>query len=128
MPREVALTMPKMSMTMESGELLEWTKSVGDRVMAGEVVASVATDKVDMDVESPVDGTLIRTVADPGAVVGVGQPLGFLETESEGLMDGLLDVFDSAAAGTGGDVESIGPALSALRPREPSRWRVSTPW
>ena len=57
---EMALTMPKMSMTMEEGIMVAWFKDAGDTVAAGEPVCEVTTDKVEMEVESPVDGTLSR--------------------------------------------------------------------
>ncbi len=91
MAREVPLFMPKMSMTMETGELLSWAKSEGDVVKAGDVVAEVQTDKVNMEVESSVDGVLTRIVAQPGSVLSVGAPLAFLTTESDDLMEGLFD-------------------------------------
>jgi len=91
MAREVPLFMPKMSMTMETGELLSWAKSEGDVVKAGDVVAEVQTDKVNMEVESSVDGVLTRIVAQPGSVLNVGAPLAFLTTESDDLMEGLFD-------------------------------------
>ena len=91
MAREVPLFMPKMSMTMKTGELLSWAKSEGDVVKAGDVVAEVQTDKVNMEVESSVDGVLTRIVAQPGSVLNVGAPLAFLTTESDDLMEGLFD-------------------------------------
>ncbi|GAA5174806.1 dihydrolipoamide acetyltransferase family protein [Pseudonocardia eucalypti] len=84
---EVPLVMPKMSMTMTEGILVEWCLEPGDEVSAGDVVCVVSTDKVDMDVESPVDGTLTRLTAHPDDVVPVGTPLAYLQTESESLLD-----------------------------------------
>lgn len=91
MSTDVPLFMPKMSMTMESGELLSWEVEAGAGVRAGDVVAVVQTDKVDMEVESPVDGTIARFTADPGAIVDVGAPIAYITTDSDSLMSGLLD-------------------------------------
>ena len=91
MSREVPLLMPKMSMTMETGEVLSWLKTEGDAVTAGDPIAEVQTDKVDMEIESPVTGTLIRIVAGPGMVLEVGAPMGFITSEAEDLMAGLFD-------------------------------------
>jgi pyruvate dehydrogenase E2 component (dihydrolipoamide acetyltransferase) len=88
--REIPLLMPKLSMTMEDGEVVAWLKAEGDEVRAGEAVCEVGTDKTSMEVESPVDGTLARIVASPEAVVAVGQPIAYLTTEAEGLLDDLL--------------------------------------
>ncbi|HEX6756484.1 MAG TPA: 2-oxo acid dehydrogenase subunit E2 [Mycobacteriales bacterium] len=88
---EVPLVMPKMSMTMETGEVVGWRVSVGDTIAAGDVVCEVLTDKVDMEVESPVGGTVARIVAGAQETVPVGQPLAFIATDSDELLAGLLD-------------------------------------
>ncbi|MEU0507606.1 dihydrolipoamide acetyltransferase family protein [Amycolatopsis sp. NPDC006125] len=88
---EAPLVMPKMSMTMTEGTLVAWHKSEGDEVRAGEVVCEVATDKVDMEVEAPADGTLARIVAQPDDVVAVGEPIAYLATAAEDLLAGLFD-------------------------------------
>lgn len=87
---EMPLTMPKMSMTMEEGIMVAWFKSAGDTITAGEPVCEVTTDKVEMEVESPVDGTLSRIVASPDDVIKVGDPIAFINTEAEDLFGDLL--------------------------------------
>ncbi len=91
MSREVRLTMPKLSMTMEEGELVDWVKSVGDTVQEGDVVCEVMTDKVEMEVESPFTGTIVRILAEDGARVAVGAPIAILTTDSEDFLGDLLD-------------------------------------
>lgn len=91
MAHEVPFYMPKMSMTMETGELVNWLKSEGDVIRSGDVICEVATDKVDMEVESTVDGTIARIVAQPGDTVPVGEPIAFISTEADDLMAGLFD-------------------------------------
>lgn len=88
---DVPLIMPKMSMTMSEGEVIGWRKRAGDPVAAGEVVCEVLTDKVDMEVEAPVDGVLDRIVATANTTVPVGEPIAFIRTESDNLLAGLLD-------------------------------------
>jgi len=85
---EVPIRMPKMSMTMEEGEFNNWLISVGDTVTKGMPVAIVMTDKVEMEVESEVEGAVTRLTAQEGDVIPVGGELGFVEsTEDEGLGD-----------------------------------------
>ena len=84
------VVMPKMSMTMTEGEVVEITVSVGQAVNAGDVVAVVGTDKTDMEVESDHSGTVIEVVAGPGQVLEVGAPLLVLETEGEDLLAGMF--------------------------------------
>ena len=63
---EVPIRMPKMSMTMEEGEFTNWLVSVGDTITKGQAVAVVMTDKVEMEVESEVEGTVTRLTAAGG--------------------------------------------------------------
>ena len=89
------LVMPKMSMTMTEGEVVEILVAVGDQVTAGQVVAVVGTDKTDMEVESDHTGTVTELPAKPGDVLEVGAALIVLETEGEDLLAGLFG--DSAS-------------------------------
>jgi pyruvate dehydrogenase E2 component (dihydrolipoamide acetyltransferase) len=85
---EVPIRMPKMSMTMEEGEFGSWLVSVGDTISKGMPVAVVMTDKVEMEVESEVEGTVTRLTAQEGDVIPVGGELGYIEgTQDEGLGD-----------------------------------------
>ncbi|MDR7255532.1 pyruvate dehydrogenase E2 component (dihydrolipoamide acetyltransferase) [Nocardioides sp. BE266] len=79
----LAIRMPKMSMTMTEGEVNEWMVRVGDEVSEGDVVCEVMTDKVDMEVESTVSGTLVEIVVESGTVA-VGEPIGWVEGEDTG--------------------------------------------
>ena len=54
--REVPLVMPKMSMTMTEGTFLVWHRKEGDAIQAGDLVCEVASDTVDLEVESPIEG------------------------------------------------------------------------
>jgi pyruvate dehydrogenase E2 component (dihydrolipoamide acetyltransferase) len=80
--------MPKLSMTMEEGEFNNWLVSVGDTISKGTPVAVVMTDKVEMEVESTVEGTVLKLTAQEGDVITVGDPLGYVDsTSDEGLGD-----------------------------------------
>ena len=100
MSNEIPLLMPKMSMTMTEGELATWRKSVGDSVRAGEVVCEVMTDKVDMEVESPVDGVISRILIHDGEVVPVGEPIAFITSEADDLLGDVLAPAASPATST----------------------------
>jgi pyruvate dehydrogenase E2 component (dihydrolipoamide acetyltransferase) len=62
------ITMPRLSDTMEEGNLVEWHKSVGDEVETGELLAEIETDKATMDFDSPADGVLLHIAIESGAV------------------------------------------------------------
>jgi len=75
----LAITMPQLGLTMTEGSVSTWLKEPGDTVVKDEVILTVSTDKVDMDVESPVNGTLKEIVIDVGHMVPVGTPLAYIE-------------------------------------------------
>ena len=79
------VVMPKMSMTMETGELIGFHVSEGQEVKAGDVLFEVMTDKIDMEVEAPADGKVEKLVATPGAVLEIGKPVLIMETETQVL-------------------------------------------
>ena len=66
------ITMPKWGMTMQEGVLVEWLVSVGDVVTEGQPLATVETEKVDSDIESPAAGTVTELLAETGETVEVG--------------------------------------------------------
>jgi pyruvate dehydrogenase E2 component (dihydrolipoamide acetyltransferase) len=90
--------MPKMSMTMTEGEVVEILVSVGQKISAGDVVAVVGTDKTDMEVESDHEGEVVEITSAPGQVLEVGAPLFVLETEGEDLLAGMFGDAEPAPA------------------------------
>lgn len=123
---ELALTMPKMSMTMEEGTMVAWLKQPGDAVRSGEPVCEVATDKVDMEVESPFDGVLARIVAEVGEVLPVGETIAWVTTDADDLLGGLFDappVADPAAAPAAAEERADAvpaPSASGAHPAVPA--------
>jgi pyruvate dehydrogenase E2 component (dihydrolipoamide acetyltransferase) len=79
----IELRMPKIGLTMTEGKVVEWRKSVGDRVEVGEVVFVFETEKTTFDVEATQEGFLARVVADVDATVPVGAVVGLM-TERKG--------------------------------------------
>ncbi len=65
---------------MDAGILLEWVKRPGDHVSAGEVIAVVDADKVNVDVPAPAAGYLEPLVAE-GQEAKVGTPIARLIDE-----------------------------------------------
>lgn len=76
------IRMPRMSDTMEEGNILAWHKSKGDTIEIGDLLAEIETDKATMDFESPVDGVLLHIAVEEGAV-GIGAVLAVIGEEGE---------------------------------------------
>ncbi|WP_418726257.1 biotin/lipoyl-containing protein, partial [Dysosmobacter sp.] len=73
--------MPKLGLTMTEGTIEEWKFKEGDTVKAGDVLFSVATDKLTNDVECDTDGTLLKILLPEGetaecksVIAWIGQP------------------------------------------------------
>ena len=66
-----AVEVPKLGNTVEECIVAKWLKRKGDTVSAGETVAEIETDKATFEVAAPVDGTLIATFFEEGALVPV---------------------------------------------------------
>jgi len=62
------IRMPRMSDTMEEGNIVEWLKEEGDEVEAGETLAEVETDKATMELDSYFDGVLLHIAIKEGTV------------------------------------------------------------
>ncbi len=67
--------MPRLSDSMEEGELIAWHKKVGDSVDKGDLLAEITSDKATMDFESPKKGTILYIGAQVGDKLLVGAPL-----------------------------------------------------
>lgn len=72
---EHVVRMPKLGLTMEEGEVLEWHVAAGQDVAEGEELLTIGTDKAETAVESPCDGRVTELHAEPGDVQPVGEPL-----------------------------------------------------
>ena len=62
------IRMPRLSDTMEEGNIIGWLKKVGEKVAPGDVLAEVETDKATMDLESFHEGVLLYIGVEEGAV------------------------------------------------------------
>lgn len=62
------IRMPRMSDTMEEGNIVSWLKKEGDTVEPGETLAEVETDKATMELDSYVEGTLLHIAVKEGPV------------------------------------------------------------
>jgi len=80
---QVELIMPKMGESVAEATVINWLKEIGDKVEADEAVVEIATDKVDSEIPSEVDGILVKKLFNVDEVVQVGQAIAIIETEGE---------------------------------------------
>ena len=78
------LKLPKMGESVAEATITSWLKNVGDVIEADEAVLEIATDKVDSEVPSEVDGVLVEKFFEVDDVVQVGQTIAVIEVQGEG--------------------------------------------
>src|SRR3569832_165922 len=102
------LDMPKLSPTMEEGQISAWHKKEGDAVAVDDLLAEVETDKATMEYRSFDKGTLLKILAPAGSVAKLGLPVAALGSPAE--------VVSSLAKGQGGD--KAAPEKAPEKPAE----------
>lgn len=106
------LKLPKMGESVAEATVTNWLKDVGDEIEEDEPVLEIATDKVDSEVPSEVDGKLTEKLFEEDDVVQVGQAIAIIETDAElPEDDGTEDLLDDSSAGDA-DVEAVEESVS----------------
>jgi len=77
--------MPRLSLAMKTGTIIEWFKKEGETVEKGELVVEVLSEKATYDVEAPVTGVLRKILVEEGIDVPVGVTLAFIAAPDEEL-------------------------------------------
>jgi len=82
--------MPKLSPTMEEGQISRWLKNEGDEVEANETIAEVDTDKATMEMTSLESGVLLKILVPAGDNAKLNQTIGIIGKKGEDF-SALLD-------------------------------------
>ncbi len=99
----IVVTMPRLSDTMTEGTVATWLKKVGDKVVEGDMLAEIETDKATMEFESFNEGTLLY--------------IGIQEGETAPI-DSLLAIIGPAGTDVSGIIASGGAAPAAAPAEE----------
>src|SRR5882762_9523553 len=74
------IKMPQLGESVTEGTVEKWLKSEGEFVKRDEPIVEVVTDKVNAEIPSPFEGTLVKIDAGEGQVVRVGAVIAQIET------------------------------------------------
>ena len=77
--------MPRLSLTMKEGTVVQWFKKEGDMVKKGEPLVEVLSEKATYEVEAPASGVLRKILAQEGTDVPVAGTLGIITAPDEEL-------------------------------------------
>ncbi len=81
------VVIPKLGLTMDDGKIVEWRKGEGDKVIEGEVLFILETEKITFEVEALESGILGKIVAQAGDILPVGSIVAYIIQEGEMLTD-----------------------------------------
>ncbi|MDX6382526.1 MAG: hypothetical protein QOK48_99, partial [Blastocatellia bacterium] len=101
--------MPKLSPTMEEGQLSRWLKKEGDKVSMGEPLAEIDTDKATMEMQALANGVLRKILINEGESAPLGQPIAIIGEPDEDI---------SALLKEAGGKAPEAPAKPAEKPKE----------
>jgi len=77
------ILMPKLGESIIEATITRWVKSVGDSVEEDDSILEIATDKVDSEIPSPVEGKLVEQLYEEGEVVAVGKVIAIVEMDGD---------------------------------------------
>jgi len=92
------VVMPKLSPTMEEGQLARWLKKEGDKVAMGEPLAEVDTDKATMEMQALSNGVLRKILIKEGESAPLGQPIAIIGEPDEDISELLKSVGEAKPA------------------------------
>ena len=75
------INIPKLGSEMKTGTILEWHVKVGDHVEEDQELCTIKTEKMNAEVESLYDGTIIEITGEVGKTYNVGEVIGRIEED-----------------------------------------------
>jgi pyruvate dehydrogenase E2 component (dihydrolipoamide acetyltransferase) len=91
------VVMPKLSPTMEEGQLSRWLKKEGDKVSVGEPIAEVDTDKATMEAQALAEGVLRKIIVPEGETVPLGAVIAIIGAADEDISSLVSEASSGAA-------------------------------
>jgi len=105
--------MPKLGVTMEEGNIVEWHCNVGDSVAQGAVLVSIEGDKAVTEYEAPEGGVVLEILAQPGDVVECGKPICIIGAAGEQVGSATVQQDNKAEVVVAEATQAIAAANSA---------------
>jgi pyruvate dehydrogenase E2 component (dihydrolipoamide acetyltransferase) len=90
--------MPKLSPTMEEGQISRWVKNEGENFEANETLAEVDTDKATMEMTALSGGTLLKIIKGAGETAALGEPIAIVGKEGEDISALLSEISSNGSA------------------------------
>src|SRR5215203_5940320 len=113
--------MPKLSPTMEEGQIARWVKNEGEAFEANEPLAEVDTDKATMEMTALSGGTLLKILKGAGESAALGEPIAIIGQPGEDIAALVSEVASNGAkaeppVSAGGEQPAEKPADAPAQP------------
>ena len=108
------LKLPRMGESVAEATLTSWLKEVGDTIEMDEAIFEIATDKVDSEVPSEVDGVLIEKCFSVDDVIKVGQTVAIIEIDGDGDVSEVVGTTDEKDVEIPAQEEMVSAAEQAV--------------
>ena len=122
--------MPKLSPTMEEGQIARWVKNEGDSFEANETLAEVDTDKATMEMTALSGGTLLKILKGDGETAALNEPIAIIGNKGEDI-SGILSEISSNGSKSAPDAERTddqpAPEATVEKPKERASKQTSAP-
>ena len=119
------IKMPQLGLTMEEGTIFEWHKQEGNDIKIGDVILTIETDKLTNDLESEVEGTLLKIIAKEGETLPVLATLCIIGTAGEEVAEPELGTVAAKLAETEEEQTEIKTIKPEAKTMQRSRIRIS---
>ena len=118
--------MPKLGLTMTEGTIEEWKYKEGDSVKKGDVLFSVATDKLTNDVEAEADGVLLKILLPEGETAPCKAVIAYIGEAGEVIAEGGASTESTAAQAPASSAAAV-PAKTPTVTRDPGAPVLASP-
>jgi pyruvate dehydrogenase E2 component (dihydrolipoyllysine-residue acetyltransferase) len=112
--------MPKLSPTMEEGQISRWLKKEGDKVAMGEPLAEIDTDKATMEMQALANGTLRKIIINEGQSAPLGQLIAIIAEPDEDIASLLSEAPATPVAAQPEAAPEPPPAAAAQPQQQPA--------
>lgn len=118
--------MPKLGLTMTEGTIEEWKYKEGDSVKKGDILFSVATDKLTNDVEAEADGVLLKILLPEGETAPCKAVIAYIGEAGEVIAAGNASAESTAAQAPASSAAAV-PAKTPAVTRDPGAPVLASP-
>src|SRR5512144_3371649 len=94
----ISIVVPQLGESVAEGTVAKWLKAVGDKVRKEEPLVEIQTDKINVEIPSPAEGTLEKSLIQEGTTVLVGTEIGELTGAGDAAAIPLSSVAVTQAA------------------------------